>query len=117
MENKERKIKLYLSVVFPLGLGALIWAFYRFPVDKINAGLIALSIVTVFFSSYLRIQLPRTKIHLTVSDALIILSLLIYGGEVAVLPLLQELPGNAFGIFQSIIGREQRQCRTPPPSS
>ncbi|MBS1794769.1 MAG: EAL domain-containing protein [Acidobacteria bacterium] len=85
MENKERKIKLYLSVVFPLGLGALIWAFYRFPIDKINAGLIALSIVTVFFSSYLRIQLPRTKIHLTVSDALIILSLLIYGGEVAVL--------------------------------
>ena len=47
--------------------------------------MIALTIVTVFFSSYLRIQLPRTKIHLTVSDALILLSLLIYGGEVTII--------------------------------
>lgn len=47
--------------------------------------LIVLSIVTIFFSSYLRIQLPRTKIHLTISDALIFLSLLTYGGQIAVL--------------------------------
>lgn len=85
MENKEKYIKLYLSVIVPLGAGAAAWALVNLPVEKINAGLIALSIVTVFFSSYLKIQLPRTKIHLTVSDALIILSLLIYGGEIAVL--------------------------------
>lgn len=85
MENKEKYIKLYLSVIVPLGACAAAWAIINLPIEKINAGLIALSIVTVFFSSYLKIQLPRTKIHLTVSDALIILSLLIYGGEIAVL--------------------------------
>jgi diguanylate cyclase (GGDEF)-like protein len=69
----------------PVGLAVLCWVLYCFPHEKVNAGLIALSVVTVFFSSYLRIQLPRTKIHLTISDALIILSLMIYGGEVAVL--------------------------------
>lgn len=69
----------------PIGFAVLIWSIYRFPAEKISAGLIALSIVTVFFSSYLRIQLPRTKIHLTISDALVMLSLLIYGGEIAVL--------------------------------
>jgi hypothetical protein len=74
-----------LSVIAVLGACAVVWAIINLPVEKINAGLIALSIVTVFFSSYLKIQLPRTKIHLNVSDALIILSLLIYGGEVAVL--------------------------------
>ncbi len=63
----------------------VVWSIYNFPFEKVNAGLIALSVVTVFFSSYLRIQLPHTKIHLTISDALIILSLMIYGGEVAVL--------------------------------
>ncbi len=85
MEKKERNINLYLAGILPAGFAVLAWVIYCFPVEKINAGLIALSVVTVFFSSYLRIQLPRTKIHLTISDALIILSLLIYGGEVAVL--------------------------------
>jgi diguanylate cyclase (GGDEF)-like protein len=69
----------------PVGALMLLWAVYNFPAEKINAGLISLSIVTVFFSSYLRVRLPSTKIHLTVSDALVPLSLIIYGGEVAIL--------------------------------
>jgi diguanylate cyclase (GGDEF)-like protein len=85
VEKKERNINVYLSVILPIGLAVLGWSVFQFPVEKINAGLVTLSVVTVFFSSYLRIQLPRTKIHLTISDALIILSLLIYGGEIAVL--------------------------------
>ncbi|HEX8247368.1 MAG TPA: hypothetical protein VF599_04225, partial [Pyrinomonadaceae bacterium] len=85
MENKERNNIVYASVLLPIGFAALAWSVYSFPVEKISAGLIALAIVTVFFSSYLGIQLPRTKIHLTISDALILLSLLIYGSEIAVL--------------------------------
>jgi diguanylate cyclase (GGDEF)-like protein len=85
MENREKFINLYPLVLMPAGLAAVVWAVYGFPVEKVNGGLIALSIVTIFFSSYLRIQLPRTKIHLTVSDSLIILSYLLYGGQVAVL--------------------------------
>ncbi len=61
------------------------WAIYRFPVGKIDDGLIAFSVVTIFLSSYLRIKLPRTEIHITISDALIFLSLLVYGVQVAVL--------------------------------
>jgi diguanylate cyclase (GGDEF)-like protein len=45
--------------------------------------MITLAVITVFFSSYFRIQLPRTKIHLTISDVMIILSMLFYGGEMA----------------------------------
>lgn len=85
MEKKERKINIYLSAVIPVGAIALALAIFKFPLEKVDAGLIALSILTVFFSSYLRIQLPRTKIHLTLSDALIILSLLIYGGPVSII--------------------------------
>jgi diguanylate cyclase (GGDEF)-like protein len=85
VENKEKYINLYLTVIVPLGVVAVLWAVSNFPLEQVSLNLAALSIVTVFFSSYLRIQLPRTKIHLTVSDALIILSLLVYGGEVAVL--------------------------------
>jgi len=85
VENKEKYIKLYLAVMILLGIVAVLWAVGNFPLEQVGVNLAVLSIVTVFFGSYLRIQLPHTKIHLTVSDALIILSFLIYGGEVAVL--------------------------------
>jgi diguanylate cyclase (GGDEF)-like protein len=85
VENKERNNIVYASILLPIGFAVLAYSLYSFPFEKINAGLIALAVVTVFFSSYLEIQLPRTKIHLTISDTLILLSLLIYGSEVAVL--------------------------------
>lgn len=85
MQKKDRKANLYFAGILPFGVIAIAWAVIAFPVGKVNPGLIALSVVTVFLSSYLRIQIPRTKIHLTISDALIILSFLIYGGSVAIL--------------------------------
>ncbi|MDQ6785656.1 MAG: EAL domain-containing protein [Acidobacteriota bacterium] len=85
MDNKERNIKILSIILLPLGLAVCALSLYNFPLAKVDLTLIVLSIITVFFSSYLKIQLPRTKIHLTVSDALIFLSLLTYGGEVAVL--------------------------------
>jgi diguanylate cyclase (GGDEF) domain len=84
VENKKKNINLYLSLILPVGALVLALSIYRFPPEKLSFGLLVLSVVTVFFSSYLRIQLPRTKIHLTISDALVILTLLIYGGAIAV---------------------------------
>jgi diguanylate cyclase (GGDEF)-like protein len=84
-ERKDKTADLYLWVLLPCGIGAFLWAVVRFPAEKINVGLLALAFVTIFLSSYLRIQLPRTKIHLTISDALVFLSMLLYGGPVAVL--------------------------------
>jgi diguanylate cyclase (GGDEF)-like protein len=85
MERKDKLVNLCALLLLPPGLGAMIWAAYRFPLERVDIGLGALSIIMVFFSSYLRIQLPRTKIHLTISDALIIVTLLLYGGEISVL--------------------------------
>src|ERR1700755_267156 len=85
MERKDKLVNLCALLLLPPGLWALIWAAYRFPLERADIGLGALSIIMVFFSSYLRIQLPRTKIHLTISDALIIVTLLLYGGEISVL--------------------------------
>lgn len=71
--------------MLPFGVAAIVWAIYRFPVEKIDVGLGVLAVVMVFFSSYLRIQLPRVNIHLTISDALLIVVLLLYGGEISIL--------------------------------
>lgn len=85
MEKKERNINIFSAVLLPLGLVAFVLAVYNFPVEKVNATLIVLAVITIFFSSYLKIQLPRTKIHITISETLVFFSLLSYGGEVAVL--------------------------------
>jgi diguanylate cyclase (GGDEF)-like protein len=90
MEKKDRVTNFYLALLLPVGLGATAWAVVNFPVEKISLAMIALSLITVCFSSYLRIQLPRTTIHLTISDSLVFLSLLVYGGEVAVLLAVME---------------------------
>ncbi len=85
MDKKERNIKLFASVVVPFGAALCLFAAYNFPFAAVDATLIVLSIITIFFSSSLQIQLPRTKIHVTVSDALIFLAFLKYGGEAAIL--------------------------------
>ncbi len=85
MISKETKINLFLLLALPFALGAIGWAISGVPAERIDAGVITLAVLTVFCSCYLRIQLPRVNIHLTISDGLIILAMLMYGGEVALL--------------------------------
>ena len=85
MPTKQRLENIYIALLLPVAVTALGWAVYSFPRDRIDWRLAGLAIITVFFSSFLRIQLPRTKIHVTTSDAAIILSLLWYGGETALI--------------------------------
>ena len=85
MENKERKINILLVALLPLGILAAVSSIYNFPFEKANLTLLILSVVTIFFSPYLKIQLPRTKIFITISETLVFFSMLAYGGEVAVL--------------------------------
>ncbi len=85
MDSKDRRTNLYLLLIMPFALTAAIWSIATFPLARVDKPLIALSVIAVFFSGYFRIQIPKTKIHLTISDALIFLSFLMYGGQVAVL--------------------------------
>src|SRR5688572_32956724 len=83
MPAKKLLENTYIALLLPIAVGALAWAVLSFPTEKLGWGLAGLAIITVFFSSFLRIQLPRTKIHVTTSDAAIIVSFLWYGGGTA----------------------------------
>ena len=82
--NKSRE-NAYIALLSPIALVAVGWAIYNFSGELIDWRLGGLAIITVFFSSFLRIQLPRTKIHVTTSDAAIILAFIWYGGETAII--------------------------------
>ena len=85
MPSNKSLENIYIALLLPVVVGALGWAVYNFPGERIDWRLAGLAVVTVFFSSFLRIQLPRTKIHVTTSDAAIILSFLWYGAETAII--------------------------------
>ena len=90
MQLKLTRENVYIAVLLPLAAAALGWAVLHFPAERADWRLCGLTIITVFCSSFMRIQLPRTQIHVTTSDAAIILALLWYGGETAVILALLE---------------------------
>lgn len=112
MTNQERTLNTSLLMLVPPGIMAAGWAIYNFPVHKFSVGLLLLALVTVFFSAYLRFQLPRTNLHLTISDALVFLSLLVYGGGVAVLLAMLEAGFSSLKLSTSRSSRGFTSWRT-----
>ncbi|MEP6902129.1 MAG: EAL domain-containing protein [Actinomycetota bacterium] len=84
MTNKLKTNEFLAWITLLFGMGALGFTIYQFPIVKIDLGLAVFTLFTVFFSSFLQIQLPRTKLYFTISDTLIFIALLNYGGEVAI---------------------------------
>lgn len=85
MDRKTKVTNIYLAILLPLGIAVLAWAFLGIKPERLDLSLAGLTVLTLLFGSYLRIQLPRTKIHLTLSDTLIFVTFLQYGAEIAVI--------------------------------
>ena len=85
MEQQNKLIDLYLFGLVPFAAFAVGWAILDQPLSNFDGGFAALGLLTIFSSCWLRLQLPRTNVYVTISDALIILSLLLYGGSITVL--------------------------------
>src|SRR5438132_11608962 len=98
--GKERSINIFIAVLAPFAIAATVWAVFGIPAEKIDAGVVTLTLLTIFCSCYLRIQLPRVNIHLTISDALVILALLLYGGEVAVILSIIEMGAASLNLYR-----------------
>jgi diguanylate cyclase (GGDEF)-like protein len=56
---------------------------YSFPVKNVDLGLLVLVLTTLLLIPFSQIQLPRIKLHITISDILIFVVLVMYGGEIA----------------------------------
>lgn len=85
LDNGKVVINLYTWAISLAGLAVFGYSVYNFPLWELNYGFYLVAVVTIFFSSHLQIQLPRTKIHLSISEVLIFFTLLFYGAAAAVL--------------------------------
>ena len=73
-----------MITVIIAGLVSVIIALTKFDLARADIYLLVLSVFTVAIGSRATIQIPRFKSHVSVSDTFIFLTLLLYGGEYAV---------------------------------
>ncbi len=67
--------------------GALVTALcvYRLPFSHLDSRFFFLALVTLLVASRITVEIPRAKGHISVSDTFIFLTMLMFGGEAAVL--------------------------------
>lgn len=85
MTTKERIIQFSTWTTLLLAAIFCAYSVVFFPVERVNFQLITAFLAAIFLGQYLHLQLPRTKIHLSTSDAIIFVTMILYGVEIAVL--------------------------------
>ncbi|HEV3469528.1 MAG TPA: histidine kinase dimerization/phospho-acceptor domain-containing protein, partial [Pyrinomonadaceae bacterium] len=74
-----------MSAFIVAGAAVVLYSVANLPVARLDLRFVVLAAVTVLVSSRFCVPIPRTTGHVTVSDTLIYVAMLLYGGEVAVL--------------------------------
>ena len=83
--KQTRSSNIYRYVIIVLGLFCFGWALYKLPAGVFGAGYILLLVLAVLFSIRFSFTLPYSKVALSFSDTLILLSFLYFGIEAAVI--------------------------------
>jgi signal transduction histidine kinase/ActR/RegA family two-component response regulator len=83
--SKKRLVIPYIWTVIAAGAVVIVWAAFSLPVAKLDWGFAVLALVTVAISSRMTAQVPSVSGHVSASDTLIFLILLLYGSEAAIL--------------------------------
>jgi signal transduction histidine kinase/ActR/RegA family two-component response regulator len=83
--NRQRFIKPYIWSVVAVGIVACLHSAYHLPVARLDLHFVLLALITISITSRISIQIPRLTAHITVSDTLVFLIMLLYGGDAAVL--------------------------------
>lgn len=74
----------YMVTVLAVGFACLIFAFVNIPFFNFDLYFLVLAGATVCFGSWATVKIPRVKTHIAVSDIFVFLTLLLYGGEIAI---------------------------------
>ncbi len=83
--NKWTKSDIFMAVVILVGAVCLGLGLYSADWVKVDIYLVLVAVFTVLIGSRMTIQIPRFKSHVSVSDTLVFLTLLIYGGGFAIM--------------------------------
>jgi len=83
--NRNHKSQVYLWLVVAAGMSVIGYTVWHLPLHRLDVRFLLLALATICIGSRLSIKIPRVKAHILVSDTFIFLTLLMFGGEAAIL--------------------------------
>jgi len=83
--ERQRLTNLYMWLIVACGMLVLLFSVQRFPLARLDVPFLILSLMTVALSSTLAVRIPYVTGCITVSDTFIFLTMLLYGGEPAIM--------------------------------
>ena len=83
--GRQRYVAPYMWGVVAAGAVIFLLSLYRLPLDRIDLPYLILALLVIAVSSSVVIRIPLVSGGITVSDTFIFLTMLLYGGEAAVL--------------------------------
>src|SRR5437870_2771448 len=83
--TRERLNQLYVWLIIAAGATVALFSARHLRLGVIDIRFLLLALATVLIGPRLSIQIPRVKAHISVSDTFVFLSLLLFGGETAIL--------------------------------
>ncbi|HKC66574.1 MAG TPA: ATP-binding protein [Pyrinomonadaceae bacterium] len=85
VKSRQRFTIPYMWLIISAGAAASVFAATRLPSAHLDLRFLLLAAITIVLGSRLSVQIPRLSSHISVSDTLIFLTMLLYGGEAAIL--------------------------------
>jgi signal transduction histidine kinase/CheY-like chemotaxis protein len=85
IKSRQRFTIPYMWLIITAGAAASLYAAAHLTPTNLDLRFLLLALITLLLGSRLSIQIPRLSSHISVSDTLIFLTMLLYGGEAAIL--------------------------------
>lgn len=83
--NRGPLAKLYMLAMTALGGAAVLYSIATFQIARLDLNLVILAALTIGVGTRITLPIPRFRSHISVSDTLIFLTLILYGGEAAII--------------------------------
>jgi diguanylate cyclase (GGDEF)-like protein/PAS domain S-box-containing protein len=83
--TRSRISQIFPWIIIAAGAAAVVFSVTHLTREQLDVRFLLLAVITILVGPRLSIPIPRVKAHISVSDTFIFLSLLLFGGEVAIL--------------------------------
>jgi diguanylate cyclase (GGDEF)-like protein/PAS domain S-box-containing protein len=83
--TRNRFSQIFPWIIIAAGAAAAVFSVTHLTREQVDFRFLLLAVITILVGPRLSIPIPRVKAHISVSDTFIFLSLLVFGGEVAIL--------------------------------
>lgn len=84
-EVRQKLAKPFIWLVIIIGGAVGLLTLTNFPLENVSLGYLLLTAFTLTLGSRIVVKIPRCKGHISVSDTFILLALLLFGGEAAIM--------------------------------